>query len=61
VHFVTVARWKAMGWRAQESRHPSDTARAGFDSIAPAATGNPHTSIDDLIRNHPDREILERR
>ena len=50
-----------MGWRAQESRHPSDTARAGFDSIAPAATGNPHTSIDDLIRNHPDREILERR
>jgi hypothetical protein len=32
----------------------------GLDSIAPVVTGNPHTSIEDLVRNHPDRENLEK-
>src|ERR1700730_5904195 len=60
VHFTTVALWKRTGWRAPESRHPLDAARAGLDSIAPVVTGNPHTSIDDLIGNHPDREKFEK-
>ena len=60
MHFTTVALWKRTGWRAQESRHPLDAARAGVDSIAPVATGNPQTRIDDLIRNHPDRENFEK-
>jgi hypothetical protein len=60
VHFTTVALWKRTGWRAQESRHPLDAARAGLDSIAPVVTGNPHTSIEDLIGNHPDREKFEK-
>ena len=60
VHFVTVARWKAMRWRAQESRHPLAAARAGLDSSAPLVTGIPQTSIDDLIREHSNRESLEK-
>src|SRR3984893_15067298 len=60
VHFTTVALWKSTGWRAQESRHPLDAARAGLDSIAPLVTGNPQTRIDDLIGNHPDRENFEK-
>ena len=60
VHVTTVALWKRTGWRAPESRHPLDGARAGLDSIAPVVTGNPQTCIDDLIRNHPDRENLEK-
>ena len=60
VHFTTVALWKRTGWRAPESRHPLDAARAGLDSIAPVVTGNPQTCIDDLIRNHPDRENFDK-
>jgi hypothetical protein len=59
VHFTTVALWKRTGWRAPESHHPLDAARAGLDSIAPVVTGDPHTSIEDLIRTHPDREKFE--
>jgi hypothetical protein len=60
VHFVTVARWKAMGWSVQESRHPLEVARAALDSTAPLATGIPQTSIGDLIREHGNRESLEK-
>ena len=41
-------------------RHPLAVARAGLESAAPVVTGNPHTSIEDLIRTHPDRENLEK-
>src|SRR3984893_13170143 len=60
VHFTTVALWKRTGWRAPESRHPLDAARAGLDSIAPVVTGNTQTCIDDLIRNHPERKNFEK-
>jgi hypothetical protein len=60
VHFVTVARWKATDWRAQESRHPIDVARAALESTAPLVTGIPQTSIGDLIREHANRESLEK-
>ena len=60
VHFTAVALWKRTGWRAQESRHPLDAARAGLDSIAPVVTGNPQTCFDDLIGNHPERENFEK-
>jgi hypothetical protein len=60
VHFTTVALWKRTGWRAQESRHPLDAARAGLDSIAPVVTGIPTTSIKDLIKEYPNRESLEK-
>jgi hypothetical protein len=60
VHFVTVARWKAMDWRAQESRNPLAGARAALESTAPLVTGIPQTSIDDLIRQHSNRESLEK-
>jgi hypothetical protein len=59
VHFTTVARWKAVGWIVQESRHPIDVARAALESTAPFVTGIPQTSIDDLIREHSNRESLE--
>ena len=60
MHFTTVALWKRTGWRAPEGRHPLDAARAGLDSIAPVVTGNPQTCIDDLIRDHPERENFEK-
>ena len=41
-------------------RHPLAVARAGLESAAPVVTGNPHTSIEDLIRTHPDRENFEK-
>ena len=41
-------------------RHPLAVARAGLESVAPVVTGNPHTSIEDLIRTHPDRENFEK-
>src|ERR1700730_15459415 len=60
VHFTTVALWKRTGWRAPESRHPLDAARAGLDSIAPVVTGIPTTSIKNLIKEYPNRENLEK-
>ena len=49
-----------MGWIVQESRHPIDVARAALESTAPFVTGIPQTSIDDLIREHSNRESLEK-
>jgi hypothetical protein len=42
VHFVTVARWKRQGWRANSNDdHPLDVARGRLESLLPLATGNP--------------------
>src|ERR1700685_2678284 len=59
VHFVTVARWRVANWRAGDAAHPLDTARASLDTAAPLVTGDPQTTIDDLIAQAPDRKALE--
>jgi hypothetical protein len=61
VHFTTVARWKAQGWRPHtDDVHPLDQARAALDSFAPLLTGDPMTKADDLICDGSAKENLER-
>ena len=62
VHWVTVARWRRTGWQpiGPARRHPLALARAGLESVAPVVTGIPTTSIKDLIKEHPNRESLEK-
>jgi hypothetical protein len=56
----TVNRWRRDGWRVVERpQHPLDAARASLDDAVPVLTGDPTTTIEDLLRNSPDREQLE--
>jgi hypothetical protein len=48
-HFVTVARWRAKNWEPVTSDHPLDIARGRLEAAAPLVTGNPETTIEDLI------------
>jgi hypothetical protein len=57
IHFVTVARWRAQNWRAEASDHPLEIARAQLDAVAPLVTGDPETTLNDLI-DDPDRADL---
>jgi hypothetical protein len=49
VHFVTVARWRAQNWRAKASDHPLEVARSQLEAVAPLVTGDPETTLEDLI------------
>ena len=49
VHFVTVARWRARNWEATASEHPLGIARARVEAVAAVVTGDPETTLDDLI------------
>ena len=49
VHFTTVRRWRRDGWRAEPTEHPLEQARAGLESALPLLTGNPTSTIEDLI------------
>jgi hypothetical protein len=59
VHFVTVARWRAQGWRTTASVHPLEIARGGLDAIAPLVTGDPETTLEDLVDNPARRRDLD--
>jgi hypothetical protein len=49
VHFVTVNRWRAQGWRATAADHPLEVARAELEAVAPMLTGDPETRLVDVI------------
>jgi hypothetical protein len=49
VHFVTIARWRAQDWKAKASAHPLEIARSQLEAVVPLVTGNPETTIHDLI------------
>jgi hypothetical protein len=49
VHYVTIARWKARGWRPVRSDHPLEVARRQLEAVAPLVSGAPETTIQDLI------------
>jgi hypothetical protein len=49
VHYVTIARWKARGWRPVTCDHPLEVARRQLEAVAPLVSGNPETTIQDLI------------
>ena len=55
VHWTTIARWRAQNWKAKDSAHPLESARAGLEALAPLMTGDPATGLDDLIGD-PDRD-----
>jgi hypothetical protein len=49
VHWATVARWHKSDWKAEPSAHPLEVARAQLEAVAPLVTGEPETTLDDLI------------
>jgi hypothetical protein len=49
VHFVTIARWHARNWKAEESQHPLEIARGRLEAVATMVTGDPETNLQDLI------------
>jgi hypothetical protein len=49
IHFSTVGRWKAQGWRSVRSDHPLDVARSQLEAVTPIVTGDPKTRLDDII------------
>jgi hypothetical protein len=67
VHYTTVARWKSQGWRTVKSDHPLEIARRRIEAVAPLVSGDPETTVQDLIddaRNDfdalPDSQVLRR-
>src|SRR6516165_12748267 len=51
VHFATVARWRAEGWRPVASGpHPIDAARGALEVAARLLTGDPATGADVFLR-----------
>ena len=59
MHFTTVNRWHRSVWRADPTEHPLEQARADLECALPLVTGDPTTTIEDLLRNSPDREQFE--
>jgi hypothetical protein len=60
VHFTTVNRWRGGEWRDAKGRHPLDQARAYLESALPLVTGDPTSTIDDLLRSSPEGEQLNK-
>jgi hypothetical protein len=59
VHFVTIARWKTQDWRPVRSDHPLEVARSQPDAVAPLVSGDPKTTLDDLIDDPARRRDLD--
>jgi hypothetical protein len=52
VHFVTVARWRAQNWNPRSSDHSLKVARGQLEAVAPLVSGDPETTLEDLIEAH---------
>jgi hypothetical protein len=51
VHFSTIARWRAEGWRPVSSGfHPIEAARQSLQVAARLLTGDPATGADGFVR-----------
>ena len=59
VHFTTFNRWRGRDWRVATNEHPLEQARADLSSALTLVTGNPTSTIDDLIGSRPRRDELE--
>jgi hypothetical protein len=59
VHFVTIARWKTQHWRPVRSDHPLEIARSQLEAVAPLVSGDPKTTLDDLIDDPARRRDLD--
>jgi hypothetical protein len=58
-HFVTVARWKAKNWEPVTSDHPLDIARGRLDAAAPLVSGDPETTLEDLVEDPARRKDFD--
>jgi hypothetical protein len=58
VHFTT-NRWRGRDWRVATIEHPLVQARSDLNSALALVTGNPTSTIDDLIGDRPARNELE--
>jgi len=60
VHFATIARWRAQGWRhVQHGPHPVEAAREALDIAARVLTGDPRHGAEFLERQGKAREELD--
>jgi hypothetical protein len=59
VHFVTIARWKTEDWRPVTSDHPLEVARSQLETVEPLVSGNPETTLEDLIDDPAHSEFDE--
>jgi hypothetical protein len=61
IHFSTVARWKAEGWRSVEhGAHPLEMAMRAIDVALPVLTGDATMTANDFVRGHPvAKELME--
>ena len=71
VHFTTVARWKAQGWRPVASdQHAIETARTSLDAAIPLLTADPTMTANVFVEQDAeqrkkleqldDKELLKR-
>ena len=70
IHYATIARWRAQGWRPVPSRaHPVEAARRTLDVVAPLLTGEATAGVEAFLdrRDHleeldglPDHELIRR-
>ena len=51
IHYTTINRWRAQGWREIKGEHPLHAARAALDSAVPILTGDPSTTAEDVIKH----------
>ena len=58
MHFVTVARWRAQHWKARPSQHPLEIARSQLEAVAPFVSGDPETTLEDLVGDPADEQDL---
>ena len=60
VHYSTIARWHAEGWRpVAHSPHPLEAARQAIDVAARVLTGDPVAGIEHFVRQDGTRQELE--
>jgi hypothetical protein len=60
-HHTTIARWRRRGWPATgKGQHSIDAALAGVDIAAPLLTGDPKTTVDELVNLSEAKAQLER-
>jgi hypothetical protein len=59
-HHTTIARWRRRGWPANgKGKDSIDAALAGVDIAAPLLTGDPKTTVDELVNLNEGKARLE--
>ena len=59
MHFTTIARWRVQKWKVETADHPLEIARGRIEAVPPLVTGNPETTIQDLIDGQARNDFYE--